>query len=298
MAQAAPAGLLVQLRGLVPTLVPSTARVAAVILNDPQSATTMTIGELAAAADTSETTVLRLCREVGVAGYRDLRMALVAEQGRAAGRADDRDLASEIDRNDSLEQIISKITYADSRAVAETAALIEISELAAVVDAIATAGRVDVFGVGASAFVAMDLAQKLHRIGVICFSWADQHTALTAAALLRPGDVAIGISHTGATKDTVETITRARSTGAMTVAITAVPRSRLGSAAEHRLITASRETTFRSGAMASRIAALSLVDVLFVAVAQRTYDRTVAALDATRRAVAIRKFARSDGRQQ
>jgi DNA-binding MurR/RpiR family transcriptional regulator len=258
----------------------------------------MTIGELAVAAGTSETTVLRLCREVGVGGYRDLRIALVSEQGRAAGRAESEELASEIDRGDSLQQIISKITYADSRAVAETAELIDIAELAAVVDAIAAAGRVDVFGVGASAFVAMDLAQKLHRIGVTCFSWSDQHTALTAAALLGPGDVAIGISHTGATKDTVETITQARSSGAHTVAITAVPRSRLGAAAEHRLVTASRETTFRSGAMASRIAALSLVDVLFVAVAQRTYDRTVAALDATRRAVAIRRFGRSDGRHR
>jgi DNA-binding MurR/RpiR family transcriptional regulator len=287
--------LLVRLRGLVPSLVPSTARVAIAILTDPAAAARMTIGELAAAADTSETTVLRLCRELGVGGYRALRTTLVAEQGRAAGRAEARELASEIDRSDSLEQIIAKITYADSRAVAETAQLIDTDELEAVVAAIAAARRVDVFGVGASAFVAMDLAQKLHRIGVICFTWSDQHTALTAAALLGPGDVAIGISHTGATKDTVETITRARSSGARTVAITAVPRSRLGAAAEHRLITASRETTFRSGAMASRIAALSLVDVLFVAVAQRTYNRTVASLDATRRAVAIRRFGRTDG---
>lgn len=286
-----PAGhLLAHLRGLVPTLVPSMARVAAVILADPRASAGLTISEIAAAADTSETTVLRLCHEIGIGGYRDLRIALAREQGRAAGREERRELGSDIERDDSLDEIISKITYADSRAVAETAALIDRAELAAVVDAIAAARRIDVFGVGASAFVALDLAQKLHRIGAICFGWGDQHTALTATALLGPGDVAIGFSHTGATKDTVETIEQAGRTGALTVAVTAVPRSPLAAAADRHLITASRETTFRSGAMASRIAALSLVDVLFVAVAQRRYDRTVTALDATRRAVAVRRF--------
>jgi DNA-binding MurR/RpiR family transcriptional regulator len=102
--------------------------------------------------------------------------------------------------------------------------------------------------------------------------------------------VAIGISHTGSTRDVVETVGLARRQGAVTVALTAVPRSPLAMAVDHRLIIASRETTFRSGAMASRIAALSVVDVLFVAVAQTHYERTVAALEATRRAVAIRRF--------
>ena len=61
------------------------------------------------------------------------------------------------------------------------------------------------------------------------------------------------------------------------------------------LVTADRETTFRSGATASRIAALSVVDVLFVAVAQRRYDATVHALDATRKAVMPRRFEQSVG---
>jgi len=40
-------------------------------------------------------------------------------------------------------------------------------------------------------------------------------------------------------------------------------------------LTAGRETTFRSGSMASRIAQLVLVDCLFAAVAQRSYDEAI-----------------------
>jgi DNA-binding MurR/RpiR family transcriptional regulator len=282
--------VLPRLRGLSPSLVPSQRRVAAAILTDPSAAASMTISELALAADTSETTVMRLCHQLGVRGYRDLRVALAAENGRAQERAGTREIGSDIAPSDSLDDVIAKITYADSEAIADTARLLDRRELASVVDALVAARRVDVFGVGASAFVAMDLQQKLHRIGLISFGWSDQHAALTAAALLGPRDVAIGVSHTGSTKDTVETIGLARSNGATTVALTSVPRSALADAVHHRLITASRETTFRSGAMASRIAALSVVDVVFVAVAQRRYQATLAALDATRRAVAMRRF--------
>ncbi|MGH3586990.1 MAG: RpiR family transcriptional regulator, partial [Pseudonocardia sp.] len=49
--------------------------------------------------------------------------------------------------------------------------------------------------------------------------------------------------------------------------------------------TTARETQFRSGAMASRIAQLAVVDFLFVRVAQRRYDATTAALKVTYDAV-------------
>ncbi|WP_399171336.1 SIS domain-containing protein [Streptomyces sp. TLI_171] len=52
---------------------------------------------------------------------------------------------------------------------------------------------------GASGLVALDLQQKLHRIGRRVNAWVDPHIALTSAALLRGGDVAIGVSHTGDT---------------------------------------------------------------------------------------------------
>ena len=55
------------------------------------------------------------------------------------------------------------------------------------------------------------------------------------------------------------------------------------------LTTAARETTFRSGAMSSRIAALTVVDCLFVAVAQRNYKQTLRALERTYAAVRARR---------
>jgi DNA-binding MurR/RpiR family transcriptional regulator len=58
------------------------------------------------------------------------------------------------------------------------------------------------------------------------------------------------------------------------------------------LTTAARETTFRSGAMASRIAQLAVIDCLFVGGAQRSYERTVDRLIRTHRAVQSRRAPR------
>ncbi len=281
--------MLVALRGLKPTLVPSQRRVATLILHNPALASRRTISELAEAASTSETTVQRLCHELGVGGYRDLRVALAAESGREQERAANRDIGSDIGRNDDLDAIIDTVTFTDRQAIADTARILDRAALAEAVARTASARRIDIIGVGASAVVALDLQQKLHRIGLIAYAWHDTHAALTAAAILRPDDLAIGVSHTGATTDTIDAIREASQHGAHTIALTGVPNSPLAAAADLLLLTADRETTFRSGATASRIAALSVVDVLFVAVAQRRYDQSVSALDATRRAVASRR---------
>ncbi|MFI5909555.1 MurR/RpiR family transcriptional regulator [Dactylosporangium sp. NPDC051541] len=287
----------VKIRGLLPSLSRAEQRVGRIILDEAATAAQMTITELAKRADTSETTVIRFCRAVGLSGYPELRLRLAAEAGRV--QQDDRAhtaVGSDINPSDDLAQVVKTIAYADARAVEDTAAQLDLDALERVIAAIAQARRIDIYGVGASAFVAQDFQQKLHRIGLTAYAWSDVHVALTSAALLGPGDVAVGISHTGTTMDTMEAFTEAGRRGATTVALTNFPKSPIARAASLVLTTAARETTFRSGATASRLAQLTVVDCVFVGVAQRTYDRTRTALEATREAVRGRRAKAERGR--
>lgn len=276
----------VTVRALLPALSPAEQRVGRVITGDPAAAAKLTITQLAARAGTSETTVVRFCRAVGFGSYPELRLTLATEAGRLQGDAGPaRVVGSDISPTDDLAEVVEKIAFADARAVEDTAAQLDIAVLGQVVDAVAAAGRVDIYGVGASAFVGLDFQQKLHRIGRVAYAWSDLHIALTSAALLGPGDVAFGISHTGTTRDTIDAFAEAGRRGARTVALTNFPRSPITRVADLVLTTAARETTFRSGAMASRLAQLTVVDCVFVGVAQRTYPQTQAALEATFEAV-------------
>ena len=280
---AAEVPLLVRLRGIRPALSPAEDRVAQQVLDDPRSASGLTISELASAAGTSETTVLRFCRRLGLPGYPQLRLGLAAESAQprtASAQADD------ISAADTIDDIIAKIAFADAGAVEETAQQLDREGLARAAAAIAAAKRVDIYGIAASAIVGADLQQKLHRIGVVAFAWNDPHVALTSATLLSKGDVAVGVSHSGTTSETIESLDAARGRGATTIAITNFPVSLLAARADIVLTTAARETPLRSGATASRIAALTVVDCLYIAVAQRHLTRARRAVQETREAVA------------
>ena len=262
------------------------------VLADPRGTAAMTISELATAATTSETTVLRFSKRLGLSGYPRLRLALAEESARPRALPASQ---TDISAGDSIDDVIRKIALSDASAVEETAEQLDRDTLAETAKTIARAGRVDIYGSGASAVVAFDLQQKLHRIGCLAFAWNDPHIALTSAALLGPRDIAIGISHSGTTRETIESIARAKANGARTVAITNFPLSPLAKTVDLVLTTAARETTLRSGATASRIAALTVVDCLYIVVAQRNLRSTRKAVKSTRDAVSAHHV--FDGRQ-
>ena len=274
--------LLADIRGELPNLAPAERRVAEAVLDDPAQAAKLSIGALAERARTSVTTVMRFCRAVGLASYPQLRLALAGAAAREDALRGDRAWSStDISATDSLRQVVEKVIYNEARSLEETGAKLDVATLERAVDAVAGARRIDIFGVGASGFVGQDLHQKLHRIGRMAFVWTDVHAALTASALLGPADVAIGISHSGTTSDTIAPLQAAAGRGATTIALTNFARSPIAESADLLLTTYALEAPYRVGATASRIAQLALVDCLFVGVAQRSYDDSTEALSGT-----------------
>ncbi|HEY0238168.1 MAG TPA: MurR/RpiR family transcriptional regulator [Friedmanniella sp.] len=287
--------ILIRVRGALPSLRPAEQRVAEAVLADPAGVSERSITALARLCRTSETTVLRFCRALGLAGYPELRIALArAAQGEENDRAAGTALDGMIVEADSMAEMVAKIAYADSRSIVDTGAAVDVEALEAAVDAVARARRVDVYGVGASALVGHELHGKLHRLGVASGVWADPHAALSSAAGLTADDVAIGISHTGTSIDVIDSLRVARTRGATTIAITNFDRAPIVGHSDIVLTTAARETTFRTGAMSSRVSQLVLVDCLFTGVAMRSYDRSVSALDAARSVLRARHTERHD----
>ena len=286
--------MLIAVRGAVPSLRPAERRVAEAVLADPAGISESSITTVARLCQTSETTVLRFCRAIGLAGYPELRIALArAAQFEETDQDKGAPLTDDIAPNDPLSDVVAKITHADVRAITDTAAALDLAILQKAVDALVAAARIDIYGVGASGLVGTDFHSKLHRIGLISFIATDLRSALTSAALLGPGDVALGISHTGTTTDVVDALREARRQGAMTIAVTNYARSPITAEADLILVTAARETTFRTGAMASRSAALAVLDCLFAGVAQHNYERSIESLENAQAMLSGRQNGRS-----
>ena len=270
------------IRAELPRLTGSLRKVGELILADPAAVVHCSAAELGRRTGTSQATVTRFCRAVGLDSYQHLLIELAHERGR--GESSDwgtAEIGPDISPDDDLERVVTVVGHADLRAVQQTLERIDLEALERAARATARARRIDVYGVGGSGAVALETEIRLFRIGCAVRGWNEVHAAKTSAALLTPADVAIGISHSGSTRETVQPFELAVERGATTVAITTDPRSPLARIADVRLIASSVETSFRTGSMGARHSVLTLIDCLYVRVAQLSYARASASLALT-----------------
>ena len=268
--------------------------IARTVLDNPNSIAQMNISQLATASSTSVASVVRFSKAVGYKGYPEFRMALVSELSRIEHFGfEGSELDDGITMQDSAEDIIRKISQADARAIQATAERLDAQSFVETVDAWAKANIIGIIGIASGGYVAMDLQLKLNRLGRNSIAWRDAHTALTSISVLGEGDVLVAISHSGSTLDIVEVMAEFKKRGVTIVLITNAMRSPATALADLVLLTSARETTFRSGATASRIAQLTVVDCLCVALAQRNWSKTKTYLDESRAAVGYRSGKKS-----
>lgn len=272
-------------------LTPTEQRIAAHVLENPHSAVENSITQLAAASGTSVASIARFTQSLGFSGYPDFRLALATELDRTeSDRERFQVAAGDVTLDDDAATTIRKIAFAEASAIERTASQLDADELERCVAAVRSARRIDIYGAASSGLAAHDLEQKLHRAGLVAQARTDQHLALTGAALLSEQDVAIAISHSGRTLEIVQSAEVAAKAGATTIALTNNPSSPLARVCDLVLLTAASESTFRSGAMASRIAQLAVLDFLFTRIAQADYDTISANLQRTYDAVTAHRI--------
>jgi DNA-binding MurR/RpiR family transcriptional regulator len=283
--------LIVRLRGLLPTLAESERAVGRLVLDQPAEIARVGISELARRAGTSATTVTRFCRSIGLNGYQELRLllAVAGYKQEAAGRQLPIGAEAEIAADDPLPAITRKIALASQQAIQDTFETFDLSALARAVESISGARKVDIYGVGASDVVVHDLHHKLSHLGLVAVAYSDVHLSLGSAAHLKPGDVAIGVSHSGQTHEVLDPMRVARERGATTIAVTNYPHSALAEQVDVVLASAGQEDVlFRTGATVSRIAQLYVTDCLFVALAQFRGEEAWAAFEQAQQAISTR----------
>jgi RpiR family transcriptional regulator, carbohydrate utilization regulator len=258
----APAGALIRLRGLYPSLKAALRKVADVTLARPELAIYASVNEVAAAAGVSEATVMRLCRLLGFRGFQDFKIALARELVTPLQR-----LHEEVSEGDDAATIVHKVFQANLAALQDTLAVLDIAAMQAAAQALLAARQILIIGVGTSGPIVTDAGNKFFRLGLLVRAVTDAHLMMMAAALLTPEDVLLAVSHSGSTRDPVETAKTAKDAGARVICITNNSLSPLTKTADLVLVTASRETRFRQEAMASRLCQTSIIDSLFTLMA-------------------------------
>lgn len=261
--------ILIKIRDMKDSLTPVERTVAEYVLANLEEIPHLSIKNLAQLTKTSDASVLRFCKTMGYSGYRSFIVSISA----SIGSMDDeqKDQYTDIQPGDDLDTIISNISRNNSKSIEDTLCVIDRSEIARAVQVLRESNRVVFFGIGASGLVAIDGEQKFSRINKMCHAYTDGHSQLTAATLLDKGDVAIFVSNSGDTIEILDTLEIAKKNGACVIAITKYTKSELAENADIVLSISTPEVTIRSGAMGSRIAMLTVIDILFAGVASAEY---------------------------
>lgn len=256
---------LTRIRAKLPALAAAEARVANWVMQQPEKIMTLSMAQVAQTCGVSDTTVLRFCRNAGFQGYIDLKLSIA------------RDLTSptqvildDITEGDPPIVIARKVFMSNIQALYDTLEVLNEQALAQAVTLLLNARQILLVGAGTSAPIVQGMYNMLMRLGLNCKAQTDSYLQLMEVALLGAGDVVVGISQSGSSKDPVYTLKQAKAAGAATICITGNAHSPITQYADVTLLSVAREA--RIEAIASRLAQMSIADALYVTVALNKID--------------------------
>ena len=257
--------------------------VLALILEDPQRVLDETFEALAQRANSSVPTIMRTCRDLGYPGLREFKLALAQEL--AVGGSP---LNRRVRIDDGTAQVIAKVTRGAATVVNSVQAQLDEKAVEAAADALATAARVDCYGVGVTSnFMASDMQARLYRMGLVANSYLDPHLQLISAATIGQRGVVMAITYVGGMPSLLEAVDVARSQGATVIALTQAgsPLARLANIV--LAVEVAPDPVMPVGPEAY-LAHLTVIEILTVLIAQRLGDKVVNRLNNIQRTLETR----------
>ncbi|MEH6938130.1 MurR/RpiR family transcriptional regulator [Bacillus sp. JJ664] len=236
-------------------------KIAIYIMDHAEMVPNLTTKDISNNTGSSEASVVRFCKTIGIGSFKAFKLALVRDLTVAEMNIND---FSVMEKKDSPYDLFNKVTYVNKAAIETTVSTLDKRELEKASDIIVKAKKVLFYGVGGSAVSAMDGAYKFTKLGYFSVMNLDFHMMLSLVGHLDEGDVFIAISNSGQTKDVLELSRFAKKKGATILAITKLGKSPLFKEADIKLCTPDMEQANRIGSIASRTAQLNIIDSLYI----------------------------------
>lgn len=273
-----------KIRFSMDTLGPAEKKIAQYLLEHTGEVISLSISDFAKKCGCGDATVVRFSRRMELGGYQELKLRIATELNASSA------ISEEIQPGDSCYEIFRKRMSDITNSLKNTEQVLDGADLKRAAHAIMSANRVVVFGLGNSAAIAQDAAHKFLRLGLAAQSCCDNHMQAIIASHLKRGSVAIGISHSGSSKDIVDALRLCKICGATTIGITNYGTSPLTEASDISLFTSSEETKHSILAMSSRIAQLTIFDSIYTYIVLNTDKASRQAIYNTEIALQNKKY--------
>jgi DNA-binding MurR/RpiR family transcriptional regulator len=265
---------------------PSEQKAADFVLSHIDEVRTMSLEVLANKCKVSQPTIIRMVRALHYPGYKEFRYALIAEAARKPQSQEELQpmYGYRIRKEDKVSDVPERIALTTLEIIENTLKSISTKDFQKVTEAIAAAGCIEIYAVENSGAPASDLATKLIYLGLNCHYYSDSYMQRIRASYLSEQDVAIGISYSGCSKDTVDAIKEAKKRKAVTIVITNFRDSLISQYADILLCT-SQEQLLYGDAIFSRTSQMMIVDMIYTGILTLDYQKYVKRLDRSSRII-------------
>lgn len=259
-------------------LTKSEQRVADYFISNYKEAINESTQSIALITNTSPATVIRFVKTMKFEGIQQLKLALASDID-----SDRKYICDEIiHQKDGLEEIIEKNKRNIVNSIEKLYALMDMDLMKKAIDAIDSARKIYLFGVGASGIVCYDINYKLSRIGKDVVFNNDIHLQLVNLNFIKKEDTCVCISYSGNTRETVLVAEIAKKAGAKTVGICCYGKNELSNICDITLRVPQDERELRLGAISSRNTTLTLLDMIYLAITHRHYPDVLQDIESTR----------------
>ena len=251
-------------------------RIADYILEYPQKVINMTTRVMSSELGVSEGSIINFSNHVGFSGFTKLKINIAQNMPDV-----NKFLFDSIAKEDNPKMALRKMVDNAVSAFNTTYDIISSNELIKVADMIMNAKRIEIYGVGSSSMVVNDVYYRFLRIGLPVYAVTDPHISSVSASMLDEDCVAIAISHTGKTIETLRPMQIAKSRGAKTIGITSYANSPLAQLCDALIVIASKEAEENKEAVVSRLTQLMVMDSICLYISSQCQDKAIEFMENT-----------------
>lgn len=284
-------GGLISIREAFHSLTPMEQQAARYILDHPELAVQCSIQKLAEEAEVSKATLIRLSQSLKYKGFKELKIGIASD---VVMEQKDTNEYQQFQMKGTPSELLESISNNNIKSIKDTLAVLDADAVEQAINTLSSARKIALFGIESSSVVADDFRYKAVRLGLWCEPGYSEDAQTIIAANLTDADAVLAISFTGQTQTVLEAMKLARQNGAKLISLTQFGINPIAQLAEINLFSSTVEKDYRNGAMASRIAQLNVIDILYVGLVDRNYDAHIEALDRTRKAVHLSRTRKSN----
>lgn len=254
-------------------LTPSERQVVNFILKDPKCMCNMGIVDIAKKTYTSTSTIIRVCKKLGMDSFIDFRIRLAADVNEYLESTILLKNQLPLEPQDTLENIVDKITNNNMRAVLDVKRLNKLSVFERVIDMIGKCKQIDFYGNGVSNLICQDAMLKAMRLGIASTSYSFYTEMSMLAKTSDSTHLAFIISYTGKNRDTIKIAELLQQSNVPSVSITSHTENDLLELCDVNLFVDNYESIYRVGGMSSRIGLQHVLDIVFSGYMNANYEK-------------------------